>query len=562
MAPAMRTIVCSVALVAVIAAILSVSHTPAPAPSPKAQTQQSDPDAAALNLDPAIEPADSDYIKKAHRHALEEVIAQIEALAPTVAPWELLRSGQSPRHPGLTLSSHLRANQEKRPWQRLARELYSVDATRLDHEGKVLYPTAAFWIERSLHTPEFSDPLAALARVEQITQSLAGEVARGQDVDAWRPAVEAAANALTSVPLASQLHPQEQRAVRAACKRLDTRLDRWLSSQRLQWIRPAWQRTLMLLRSKLADYKSRALARPLDKTRSLIDRKDFEHALHWEIGRKGTVPETLHAIAYSQKKLKALSKTFPAPANNSSSSAPSIAQCIARQDTLRALLGEQQDWIEAPLNCERLLELSRFATLDDLSIALIDEGWIEATRSKVRRAQRRLIAALASQWRPQVHRQIRRIMFLYPLLQASEDAEQQAWLRRVYHRTLNALQDQLCRGQQLLAPLLSAQERRELAPEGQRCSKRERALHQSPMIQALISAHSGTLPATRAIMAGLDRFYWGPTRVALYWSTPAGVEPETYGRRPRAAVTKPETQLTPLRRHADPRPAPAPSRNP
>lgn len=564
MAPAVKSIVCSVAVIAAIAAVLSVSHTPAAdsesATSSKQKAEQRQDQGSQIKAD--LEPTDSDFFRKAHRQSLDDVIREVETLAPTVAPWEVLQSGQKLQGPGLSLSSHIRATQEKRPWQRLARELYAIDKAQLDHEGKILYPTAAYWIERSLFTPEFKDPLAPLARVEQIVQGLTGELSRNRSVASWRPAVEATANALDTAPLPSGLHPQEQAAVRSLWALLDARLQRWLRSDRLPWITPHWRRTLALLQDKLSEYKNRALDKAVQSERMQLRRKDFEQALGWELGHTATTPETLQAISYSQNKIHALRQKIQTPASRKSRSTPSAAECIGRQDELRALLGKDNNWIEAQLSCELLLELAPFADLDALSLALIDEGWIEPTRSEVRWSQRTLVAALASQWRPQVHRQMRRIMLLYPLLQKNGDPQQGAWLNRIYRRTLDELWDQLCWGQQQLGSLLSTQEARELPPKHPSCIKAQAPSHYSSMIRALVSAHSGTLPATRAIMAGLDRFYWGPTRVALYWSAPAGVEPVSYGRNRRVAAPKPETQLTPLRHHAEPRTAPTPSRNP
>lgn len=522
------------AIAATLAAILIVGVRPQPgtdvAPAPAATPhERSDGDDEPQKSDPKAAQA---FIEQAHRAAFDALLPKIEAALFEVAPWEMLALQQTPTgkwHPFGRLN-YL----ESQRWESWAKELSQINADQLDRKRKILYTTASFWMHRTLESAAPPTPHERIEKIQSIADELTGRWVRGQSCQAWRPALSSLASNLVYTPLPETLHRQERQALDRAFMRIDRRLARWRSSSTDSGLSDEWRSTLGALQSALRQLRKRTQAIPFAPGRPVFSQQSWEAWALKELGHSPSPLAAHRAIAHSRERLSRIeSRLAPAPKREREKS-PNPAQCEEAQQALHERLSGQGPWIGQQVDCTKLLSLVDIPSRDGLMHQLILQGWIEPTRRKVREAQRPLVAALASRWGASVQAQMRELMLLATLPEIP-------WTTRRQRRLLTEMQGEMCQAQRWLASITPRPNARKTPSRP--CPQLLGATPRTDLHGALKGVRTGAMPTTRAVMAGLDRFYWGPVKVALYWASPEGVNPERFGQAPARPTMPPDVQI-------------------
>lgn len=517
------TIAAAIAIVAVASQPTSNAETEA-APEPPSQP------AKAPENSPAKDREAKAFIQEAHRSALDEVVSQMEQQLAPMAPWDLLRAGKSV--PASTQPFTFGNFTHIARWKEWRSALSEIHEKQLDHQRKVLKRTAIFWLDRALHRSPDEDPLYALRTLRSLLTDLYGLWTRADDATSWQPAVTALAQTLTKLPPPSKLDPAQRQAEKQLQAQLQRELKR-LQSKKLQSLLAAsWATPIQELNQALRAYQQKRRSKGVKKPDSDFTQKSWQAWTSWELAHTPSIAQAQQGIASTRNRLARIESAIK-PAKTPRRK-PTLKGCIQAREALHTQLAASKDWIETQVSCERLLALYKPATHDALMHHLIVQGWVEPTRLEVRQSQRPLMAALASQWGAPVHAQMRELMLLSIL-------PSEPWVSTRLKGVVNEMQSDLCHAQRQLAHL-DADERR--SPK--RCPKST----QPPLpdrYSQLKGVRTGAMATTRAVMAGLDRFYWGPTQVALYWATPKGVELGSFGQDPRSARKPvPKPSLTPI----------------
>lgn len=506
------------AIIAAFAAILSVaSRSPEPTAPPatpdKQENSQPDPELEKK----APEPSLKSFVQQAHREALGQAIDKLESMMPTLALWELLRV-DAPVKPPYAVFSNLSYTQA-RALEGLASDLSEIDRTQLDPKGKIYHRSAQFIVARALNSNDGVDPLSTLRLTQRVSDSLLGAWLRRENPKAWLEPVRSLAQQWEHVR-PKDLNAAQRSALRRETRELLERLQRWQSPDAQAFVAPEWQPVLSQLERGLKDYskanRGRALAAPASKGDASFSEKQWETWTRWELGHSPQPKQAATAIIQSAKRLSAIQERLTAPNKRSNKARPDLDDCQKAREQLHTQVPTPGPWIEHKVSCEALIALAPPQDTQALMHALVLHGWVDPTRLEVRRQQRPLIAGLASRWGASVHAQMRELMFLAQL-------PVQDWSQLRQRSIVDALRADLCHSFVLL---------RSLKPELQSappslCAPKRRTAQRPDAHAALRGIRVAAMPQTRARMAGLDRFYWAPPKLALYWATPSGQDPDS-----------------------------------
>lgn len=513
------------AILSAFAAILSFALRgperiePASEPSPPAQEPA--PPAKPAKAQPSSEL----FVQQAHRDALDETLAKVESQMPALALWELLRVDASVRPPYQVLSKiHYTQAQKLEGW---ARELNEIDRQQLDPKRKIYHRSAQFLVARALNGKQDSDPLSSLRLTQRITDALLGAWLRREDPKAWLEPVRSLAQQwehLSSPPLSKI----QRKALKKETQTLVRRLQRWQSPKAQAFIPKAWRGVLKTLQqglqNYLQNYQGRALAQRPAAPHSAFTTKQWDAWTRWELGHSPRPAQAATAIRQSAARLALLNQGLKVPKTRRGKSRPNLHICREARESLHEAVPTPGPWIEHKIDCQALMALSPPADHAALMHTLILHGWVDPTRLQVRRQQRPLMAGLASRWGASVHAQLRALMFLAQL-------PVQDWSQALQGSIVGALQGDLCRSFALLQQL-DATSTGAAPPH---CASMRSSALRHDEYAALRGIRVAAMPQTRARMAGLDRFYWAPPQLALYWATPKGQDPDSVqGPHPRA----------------------------
>jgi hypothetical protein len=203
-----------------------------------------------------------------------------------------------------------------------------------------------------------------------------------------------------------------------------------------------------------------------------------------------------------------------------------VERCNAARERIAGTLGVIPDVDPPQLDCVKWLAFRGETSMSEgeLVIALLDVGWIEPQRRRVRREELPAIGLVAGQWSGEVHRHLRRVML-------------SALLNEPHARALALDQGRaaLCLAGAALwihgglgpSDELGLMLGPDCALLGDAKDVEARVL--ADPRGALAGLGLSLIGDEPAAMAGFDRFWWAPLGLMRLLATPAGVHPDRFG---------------------------------
>ncbi|MFV8756432.1 hypothetical protein ACNOYE_38280 [Nannocystaceae bacterium ST9] len=202
-----------------------------------------------------------------------------------------------------------------------------------------------------------------------------------------------------------------------------------------------------------------------------------------------------------------------------------LARCTAARERIAAGLAMIPEIDPPKLDCARWLKITgeRAMRESELVLALLDAGWIEPQRRRLRGEELEAVALIGGQWSPDVHRHLRRVMLLARLDEPHARA-----------RALDEGRAALCLAGAALwihAQLGPSDELRLML--GDDCA----LIGDADVVQARVLADPRGAMAglglsligdEPAAMAGFDRFWWAPLGLMRLLATPPGTHPDQF----------------------------------
>lgn len=218
-----------------------------------------------------------------------------------------------------------------------------------------------------------------------------------------------------------------------------------------------------------------------------------------------------------------------------------VDRCNATRERIAVGLGSIEEIDPPKLDCVRWLEVRGDVAMreGELVLALIDVGWIEPQRRRIRREELVGVGLIEGQWSGEVHRHLRRVMLLAQLNEPHARA-----------LALDEGRGALC----LAGAALWIHGQLGPADElGVMLGADCRVIGEAADVQVKVMADPrGALAGVGlsmigdepAAMAGFDRFWWAPLGLMRLLATPAGVHPDEFRLPSEAGPAEPDPDLT------------------
>lgn len=498
--------------------------------------------------------ADPEFTATAHREAyarlVEDAIEPLRLADPIVAAQ--LGRGALAGSPVSSVERRALADALEPVWSSAG----EIEESALGPEQVVVIRTIRFGLGRMHDELERRpqgrvDPLAAIAAVERLTEEIEYRLIQGECHDACESAISGLSDTLTSAHqqlAASSLFAADEAAkrARALAERLrgfaersstpsfadaaaaldahagvlDSLVARLPEAETLEWsnvassVRAGGIESIRRLPGPLGE---RALTRLLGAE----ERIDLPPAELWALTKQ-------HAARW----LRLRNELAGGELGEDLSRPVDLARCNAARERITEGLAPIAEVDPPKLDCERWLAVRDPVSLreGELVLALIDVGWIEPQRRRLRAEELPAVALVAGQWSPDIHRHLRRVMLLARLdepharalaLDEGRAALCLAGAALWIHGQLGPVDElSLMLGDDcaLLGDAKDLQARVVADPRG-----------------ALAGMGLSLIGDEPAAMAGFDRFWWAPLGLMRLLATPAGVDPDQF-RLPSEAV--------------------------